>query len=79
MIIDSWRERAKREHEERISAAYMTALWSAQWWSKKPPEPLEKILGYTGKPREMTDEEMFELVKDLNAAIGGKVVKHGDS
>lgn len=62
---------------EAISIAYMTALWTCQWTSttqfKHAPDSLEKILGASTKQKEMTDDEMLNQVKALNAMMGGEV------
>lgn len=52
----------------------MTALWIAQWFSKKKPKPLDEILQIKTK-KQMTDEEMLAQVKNLNAIFGGEVVR----
>ena len=52
----------------------MTALWTAQWFSKRKPKPLDEILGIKPK-KEMSDEEMLAQVRNLNAIFGGEVVK----
>ena len=66
-------EQAKTEAEEKITLAYMQALWTIQWLGKNKPEPLEKILSKTDKqkPKEMTSEEMLAVIKGLNASFGG--------
>ena len=79
LYLEGYYKRQKFEQEQQITWAYMTALWAAQWWTKKQPDPLDKILGYKDTPREMTDEEMFAIVKDLNSAMGGQVITHGGS
>lgn len=76
LIIKSKNELKEEETKERITIAYITALWTAQWFSKKRPKPLEEILQLQTKPKkEMTDEEMLLQVKNLNAIFGGEVVK----
>lgn len=64
----------EREEENLITAAYMAAHWAFRWHTKKPPEPLDKILGKENKPKKkvMSDEQMFQQVKMLNALMGGE-------
>lgn len=67
-------EQSKQEDDNRISLAYMQALWTIQWLGKKKPESLEKILKKTKKETEkaMTQEETMAFIKGLNAAFGGE-------
>lgn len=74
MIIKGKNELKEEETKEKIAIAYMTALWTAQWFSKKKPKHLEEILQIKTK-KQMTDEEMLAQVKNLNAIFGGEVVK----
>ena len=53
-------------------------MWTVQWLGKKSnhPRPLKEILEAIDKDKEkkqMSDEEMFEKVKALNALFGGEV------
>lgn len=59
------------ENEEKIVLAYVNALWTAQWFSKKKPPKLEKILNK--KQKQMTTKEMLAEVKRINAMLGGKI------
>jgi TRAP-type C4-dicarboxylate transport system substrate-binding protein len=66
-------EKLRTDYEEKVALAYMTAYWTAQWFSKKKPEPLNKILKLNSlKNREMDDEEMLTVVKSLHKALGGE-------
>ena len=40
--VQFYSEQRKNESEERISIAYMTASWAAQWFSKKKAIKSEK-------------------------------------
>ena len=64
----------KQEADNQITVAYFTAYWAARWFSKKPPESLEKILGTKKeKPKKkMTPEEMLSQVRLMNKALGGE-------
>lgn len=65
-------EKREEENKEKITLAYINAMWTYQWFGKKKPESLEKIIN--NKPKEaMTDEAMLERVKVLNAIFGGEV------
>lgn len=70
-----YNERKVAEHEEKITLAYMQAYWTIQWLGKKKPQSLEKILGKEKTKKEMTDEQMLEQVKKLNAIFGGTTSK----
>lgn len=52
-------------------------MWSAQWFGKKSqqPKPLDKILKdlFKQEKKIMTDDEIEEQVKILNALFGGEV------
>jgi len=66
--------------KDKITVAYLNSMWTIQWLGKRhqQPRPLKEILANIGKEkREMTDEEMFERVKALNALFGGEVIEGG--
>jgi len=51
-------------------------MWTIQWLGKRHqhPRPLKEILNNIGKEKKvMTDEQMLEKVKALNALFGGEV------
>lgn len=74
LIIKAKNQAKEEETKEKIAVAYMTALWTAQWFSKKKPKPLDEILQIKHK-KQMSDEEMLAQVRNLNAIFGGEVVK----
>lgn len=74
LIIKAKNQAKEEETKEKIAVAYMTALWTAQWFSKRKPKPLDEILQLKTK-KEMSDEEMLAQVRNLNAIFGGEVVK----
>lgn len=74
IIIKAKNQAREEETKEKIAVAYMTALWTAQWFSKKKPKPLDEILQIKQK-KEMSDQEMLAQVKNLNAIFGGEVVR----
>ncbi|MDD3892681.1 MAG: hypothetical protein PHE03_10325 [Bacteroidales bacterium] len=74
----AYAENKKQEYEEQISLAYINAMWTIQWLGKKhqQPRPLKEILDSIGKEkRVMTDEQMLEQVKVLNALFGGEMIE----
>lgn len=70
MFVDEFMDKVKRESEEKITTAYMTAYWHRV----ETLEPLNKILGKEEKPKtDMTNEEMLLKVEQLNKLFGGSV------
>lgn len=62
-------ERKKCETKELISQAYLISRWV---WAKRID--INGILAKAGQERKvMTDEQMLQTVKALNAVFGGKV------
>lgn len=60
-------ENKKHEHKTSIYQAYLISRWV---WQKKID--IEKILNTEKQKIVMTDEQMLEKVKVLNAIFGGK-------
>lgn len=73
-MVKAYNKQRKREEEEKITLAYMTAAWSRV---KKLPN-LNQILKRNQPKKDMTAKEMFERVKMLNVAFGGEVKKGGE-
>lgn len=80
------KDKSLEETKEKVTLAYLTALWTIQWlgqWlgkKRQQPRPLKEILAAIGKERKvMTDEQMLERVKQLNALLGGEVKVIGSS
>ena len=72
LILQSKQDQQKQEQDERITLAYMQAYWTALWMAGKKPDSLDKILGREPAQQEMTDAQMFSVVKALHkAATGG--------
>lgn len=67
--IDAFVDKQKREQEERLILTYAGAAWQR---SKKMPR-LNQLLGKEEPDKKMTAEEMYKVVKQLNAAFGGEV------
>ena len=75
IYVDAYSSKKEEESKEKITLAYLNAVWTIQWLGKKNnhPKPLKEILEGT-KPKEiMTDEQMLAVVKNLNAMFGGEV------
>ena len=70
-MVEGYKRRQKRKIDELIYVAWHTAVLSRQ----KEIPPLSTLLNRIEK-KEMTEQEMFEQVKMLNAAFGGEVVLH---
>lgn len=68
ICIDNQQEREEAHQQEVVFSAWLTAAYTR---AKKLPD-INQILRTT-EPREMTDEEMLEKVKLLNAMLGGEV------
>lgn len=71
LILQAKQDQQKQEQDERITLAYMQAYWTAVWMCGKKPEPLDKILGREPVQQEMTDAQMFSVVKALHNAMAG--------
>lgn len=81
LMIKGCAKRKEEENKEKISLAYINAMWTIQWLGKKSnhPKPLKEILDGIGKEKKvMTDEQMLAVVKNLNAMFGGEVIQDGN-
>ncbi|MCP8969726.1 hypothetical protein [Ectobacillus ponti] len=68
LFINGYYEKQKQEQENDITLAYLTAYWHRV---KKMPA-LKDVLKQPQQPKkQMSNEQMFERVKALNAAFGG--------
>lgn len=79
-MIKTYSEKKKEESKEKLTLAYINAMWTVQWLGKKSnhPRPLKEILESIDKDKkQMSDEEMFMKVKALNALFGGEVKEVG--
>jgi len=73
LMVKAYANKREEESKEKITLAYMNAMWTIQWLGKKKPEKLDKILNGS-KPKEpMSNEQMLNKVKELNAMFGGEV------
>jgi hypothetical protein len=71
LCISDYNEKQKVLNDEKVTLTYLGAYWQR---IKKLPR-LEKILGKEQPKKQMTPEEMFNVVKKLNGAFGGSTVK----
>lgn len=79
LMVKSHSIKTKAENNEKITLAYVNALWMAQWMAgKSKPPTLAKILDQDRPKEVMTDQQMLERVKQLNAVFGGEVKSSGD-
>ena len=71
LSAEIYAEKKKQDEQNLIIQAYLISRWV---WAKEVP--IEKILEDMGNKQEnkaMTDEEMLNQVKVLNALFGGEV------
>lgn len=69
LYVKAYNRDKKAEQEAQITQAYLTAAW--QRASKMPK--LENVLKAKSKKKQMTDKQLFNMVRALNAAFGGEV------
>lgn len=70
MAARGYSKRQEQRQKESMYQAYLISRWV---WAKKID--IKKYLGENKPKRRMTDEEMLERVKQLNALLGGEIVK----
>lgn len=68
IVIDEYGKRRKAHQKDSIYQAYLISRWV---WQKKIN--IEKILNTDEQKKIMTDQQMLEKVKALNAIFGGEV------
>lgn len=76
LYAETYFEKQKQDYKDKISLEYYNAMWTIQWLGKRSqqPKPLNEILDNLYKEKKiMTDEEMLEQVKMLNAIFGGEL------
>lgn len=76
IYAQTYSEKQQEEMKEKITLAYLNSMWTIQWLGKRhqQPKPLKEILKSIGREKKkMTDEQMFNQVKVLNAVFGGEV------
>ena len=72
---DVYSKKQEEESKEKLTLAYINAMWTIQWLGKKQnrPKPLKEILEGNKPKVNMTDDQMLERVKILNAMLGGEI------
>jgi predicted Co/Zn/Cd cation transporter (cation efflux family) len=70
LAVKGYSKRQEQRQKESMYQAYLISRWV---WAKKID--IKKYLGEDKPKRRMTDEEMLEKAKVLNALLGGTVVK----
>lgn len=75
--VEGYTSRKTEETKEQITLAYTNALWTIQWLGDKKghPKPLNEILGIKEEKKVMTDEQMLQKAKQLNAIFGGETIE----
>jgi len=68
MIIDEVYKTKEKEEKQLIRQAYLISRWV---WAKKVN--IDEILGEKKVSKVMTDDEMLQQVKVLNAMFGGEI------
>ena len=74
MVAKGYVKRQEQRQKESMYQAYLISRWV---WQKKVD--IKKYLGENKPKRRMTDQEMLERVKQLNALLGGEVKVVGSS
>jgi acyl-CoA hydrolase len=70
IYVEAYVENKENEQRENIYQAYLISRWV---WAKKID--IKKYLNTSKKKKQMTDEQMLNQVKMLNAVFGGEVEK----
>lgn len=68
---------ARRKAEQKVSQANiysLAALIRSMVWSKHPPSYERVFPDQAPKPKQMSDDQMYAMVKGLNALFGGEEV-----
>jgi hypothetical protein len=76
LYAETYFEKQKQDYKDKISLEYYNAMWTIQWLGNKlqQPRPLQEILdNMYNEKKVMTDKEMLNQAKLLNAILGGKV------
>lgn len=75
--VEAYSNKKVEESKEKITLAYVNALWTIQWLGdkKSQPKPLNEILGIKPEKKVMTDEQMLQKAKQLNAIFGGETIE----
>lgn len=80
---ETYQEKYELEVKENFKSAMLSAWFTVKWLLERnvpPYETLNAVLDGLGtqepkEHKEMTDEEIFEVIKAMNYAFGGDVVE----
>lgn len=72
LVVKGFNERQKANQKDNMFQAYLISRWV---WQKKVD--IEKILEVKKEKKVMTNQQMLENVKKLNALFGGSEVENG--
>lgn len=71
----AWAERRKAEQEAaQVNLYSLAALIRPMIWAKHPPSYERVFPVQTPEPQTQTDDEMYAMVRGLNALFGGEEV-----
>lgn len=71
----AWAERSKAEQETaQVNLYSLAALIRPMIWAKHPPSYERAFPAQTPEPQAQTDDEMYAMVRGLNALFGGEEV-----
>lgn len=75
LYIEEYNEKQKTEAKEKLILTYLNAAWVR---TKRMPN-LKRLLNQIdhAQLKPMTAEQILERVKQINAALGGTVIKEG--
>lgn len=70
LVVNSYAKRREEEAEEKLTLAYINAMWTIQFLGKNKPRLDDIKKNYK---KEMTDQEMLNQIKLLNNILGGEI------
>lgn len=71
----AWAERRRAEQETaQVNLYSLAALIRPMIWAKHPPSYERVFPTQTPEPQTQTDDEMYAMVRGLNALFGGEEV-----
>jgi hypothetical protein len=77
LCIEAYLERQEAEMKDRLTLVWLGEYYHRTKRLPKLQDELKKITGEASKPV-MTDDQMLEMVKSLNAQFGGTTIKGGE-
>lgn len=76
LSVESYFEKKEAETKEQLTLVWLGEFYHRTKRLPKLKDELKKISGE--KSKEMTDDEMLQMVKKLNAQFGGTFKKGGE-